>query len=87
MQRLCAPQLVFKLGQSAIFKRCTHHVNAVENKKVENDHHHHEHVLICPQWEEAIIREHRADDLPFDTMQKHTIDTVKNDDTKKQPRH
>ena len=85
MQQLCARQLVFKLGQSAIFKRCAHHVNAVENKKLEVDHH--EHVLICPRWEEAIIREHRTDDLSFDTMQKHTIDAVNRDDIKKQPRH
>jgi hypothetical protein len=84
MQRLCARQLIFKFGQNAIIKRCTHHLNSAENKKLE--HEQHDQVLICPQWEEAILREHRTDDLPFDTMQKITIDTINNTNTK-QPTH
>jgi len=36
--------------------------------------------LICPRWEEAIIRENQAADLPFEIMQQHTIDMVTSKD-------
>jgi hypothetical protein len=80
MQRLCARQLVFQLGRNAIIKQCSYHVNSADNKKLEYEQQ--DHVLICPRWEEAIIREHRTADLPFDTMQKNTIDMIKNSNTK-----
>ena len=34
-------------------------------------------ALICPAWEEAIVREHRNPEISFDIMQKNTIDTIR----------
>ncbi|CAF0797854.1 unnamed protein product [Adineta ricciae] len=42
----------------------------VEEKKDDN--------LICCEWEEAIIREQRSPDIPFDLMEKQTINQVHN---------
>jgi hypothetical protein len=85
MQQLHARQLIFRIGYSAIIKRCSHNVNSKKNTMVELEHH--DHTLICPRWEEAIIKEHRKSDLPFETMQKDTIDIVhnKNNIIKQQP--
>ena len=35
-------------------------------------------TLICCEWEEAIIREQRSPDIPFDLMEKQTISQVQN---------
>jgi hypothetical protein len=84
MQQFHTRQLVFRIGYSAIIKRCAHNVNSEKNKVIDPEHH--EHTLICPKWEEAIIKEHRKSDAPFDTMQKDTIATIKNENsTKQQP--
>ncbi len=34
--------------------------------------------LICSKWEEAIIKEQRMPDIPFDLMQKYTIEEIYN---------
>lgn len=33
-------------------------------------------ALICPAWEEAIVREHHNPEISFDIMQKNTIDKI-----------
>ena len=35
-----------------------------------------DHALICTEWEETIIREHRTADVSFESMQKDTIDQI-----------
>jgi hypothetical protein len=39
--------------------------------------------LICPSWEEAIIKEGRMPDMPFDLMQENTIVKTHNNNIKK----
>ena len=82
MQQLYTRQLIFRVGCSSIIKRCNHNVKNVKNETVE--HEQRDHALICPRWEEAIITEHRKSDVPFDMMQKNTIDMI-NNNTKQQP--
>jgi hypothetical protein len=83
MQQIHARQLVFRIGYSAIIKRCNHDVNSAKNKPL--GHEHHDNTLICPKWEEAIIKEDRKSHLPFDTMQKDTIEIInKNNNTTQQ---
>jgi hypothetical protein len=74
MQQYHARQLVFRIGYSAIIKRCNHDVSSAKNKTFGNEHH--DNTLICPKWEEAIIKEDRKSHLPYDIMQKDTIDII-----------
>jgi hypothetical protein len=82
MQQFRNHQLVFRVVYNAIVKRYNSNVNSKKNKVVENEHR--DSNLICPRWEEGIIKEERKPDLPVDIMQKVTIDMV-NNATKQQP--
>lgn len=72
MQQVCARQLIFRTGFNAIIRRSSSHAS----RPIE--HEHRDDALICPKWEEAIIKEHRRTDLPFHVMQKQTIDMIHN---------
>lgn len=83
MQRICSHPSIFRFGCNFIVKRFNHHAESQTGLTV--DHKQRDHALICQRWEEAIIREHRTLDLPFDTMQQETIDTITNKQTTAQP--
>lgn len=78
MQKLYTPRLAFRIGYNAIIQRGISNVLNTKTNVIE--HEHRDHTLICPRWEEAIIREHRTSDVPFDLMQKETIDMIHNRD-------
>lgn len=67
-------RLVSKVIQIPMAEYCNHYMYQI-NKRTsiqeskDND-------LICPEWEEAIIKEHRTPDVPLDLMQKETIERI-----------
>jgi hypothetical protein len=77
MQQSYTRQLIFNIGRSVIIGRRNYAIDNTKNRV--NEHEQHDNTLICPTWEEAIIKEHRKPDLPFDLMQKDTIDIICND--------
>jgi hypothetical protein len=81
----CARQMISSIGRSAIVGRCSYHMSSTIKKTPEQEHH--DNVLICPAWEEALIKEHRKPDVPFDSMQKDTIEKMSNNQSFEEQLH
>ena len=76
MQQAFNSQLLCKIGSNGMIKRYSSYASNMLKTIVEEQHA--DHDLICPKWEEEIVREHRTPDLPFDILQKMTIDMINN---------
>jgi hypothetical protein len=72
----CARQSVSKVARILVYGQHNYHSNST-NKNMTTQQQQ-DHGLICSEWEEAIIKEQRTPDLPFDSMQKDTIDQIHN---------
>jgi hypothetical protein len=82
MQQSCSRLLISSIGRSVIVGRRNYEIDFTKNKVAE--HEQHDNTLICPNWEEAIIKEHRKPDIPFDLLQRDTIDMINNNKSIKQ---
>ena len=73
----CTRQMASKILRIPLAAHYNYHTNSAKNES--NVQEQGDHGLICSQWEEAIIREHRTSDIPLELMQKETIDQVHKD--------
>ncbi len=70
----CTRHLISKIiripivGHHNYYRNGRKNKNAIEGQK--------DNGLICPAWEEAIIKEQRMPDIPLDLMQKQTIQQI-----------
>lgn len=83
MQRICIRPLVSIITRCAAIRPVSYNVNNEKNSGFENERH--DTGLICSKWEEAIIKENREPDMPFEIMEKQTITAIKHASTKQDP--
>ncbi len=72
----CTRHLISKIIRVPVLQGYSYHTNNTKNTATTEEQQGHD--LICSKWEEAIIKENRKADIPFDLMQKTTIDYVQN---------
>jgi hypothetical protein len=72
----CTRQLISKIIRVPIIGQYNYYTNSNNIKSSVQEQH--GEGLICSEWEETIIKEQRMPDVPFDLMQKNTIDQVHN---------
>ena len=70
----CTRQCVSTVARLLVYGQYNYHTNGAKNNMTTQSQR--DHSLICPEWEEAIIKEQRTPDAPFDSMQKDTIDQI-----------
>ncbi len=63
--------LISKIVRVPLFGQYNYHTIGTQNNM--NTPEQQESHLICSEWEEAIIKEHRTPDVSFDSMQKESI--------------
>ena len=78
----CTRQLISRIGRNDIILRCSYRMKKTMAEQEQRDT-----TLICPDWEEAIIKEHGKPDVPFDLMQKDTIEKIINNKNFKEQPH
>ena len=66
----------FKRFVSSVFTRYYPSQRIVRQMSSTIDFDHQDFNLICPTWEEAIIREGKKPDISFDQLQKETIEQI-----------
>ena len=73
---------ISKIVRVPLFGQYNYHTNGTQNNM--NTPEQQESHLICSEWEEAIIKEYRTPDVPFDLMQNESIYKIHIDNSNKQ---
>jgi hypothetical protein len=77
MMQRCTCRFICKIIQVPLVGQYNYHTNGTKNNRTTEELQGND--LICSVWEEAIIKEQRMPDIPFDSMQKDTIAQLHND--------
>ncbi|CAF4098198.1 unnamed protein product [Adineta steineri] len=72
----CTRSLISKIIHAPIIRQCNYRTNGKQNSGINEEEQNNN--LICSKWEEAIIKVQQMPDIPFDLMQKNTIDHIHN---------
>ncbi len=79
MQR-CVAHYISKIIRVPITGQYNYHTNGTKTNMITQGQQ--DNGLISSEWEEAIIKEQRIPDIPFDLMQKDTIAKIHNNSFK-----